>query len=283
MIQKGILSERIIPIIEPIAITSTFISTLNEFVENERKIGLIMNPKVGDLCSNNIITNESEKLKKLLPSKYILKSLLVGGDNISEQCEYDIAILKENDDLKKYVRLKEKNKFKYNLIPDNSSYRRKIKDYTVLHEDYFNKAEKNADYLMKEDEFYSDDCFFYKKENFEGFGDYSIVGDDFFTSGFAPRAIAIHIIYYVDEELRIHHFVSASNDDINNPAGKYGEAVEKLAKWVESNNDKIEMTSGLTFFINSYNRESYHGLGIIKKYSIMHHLELISKIFEKED
>jgi len=117
--------------------------------------------------------------------------------------------------------------------------------------------------------------------NYIGFGDYSVIGDDFLTSGFAPYAIAINIVYFRNKELRVHHFVSDSNDGIENPALKYYETVKKLVKWVELN--KIEQTSGLSFFIELCKNETYHGLGIIKKYSIMHHLEIISKFFESKN
>ena len=45
------------------------------------------------------------------------------------------------------------------------------------------------------------------------FQTYSIVGKEYSDSGFAPYAVAIHIVYPAsisDETLRIHHFVSDS-------------------------------------------------------------------------
>ncbi|MGD6730404.1 MAG: sce7725 family protein [Pleomorphochaeta sp.] len=280
MVNNDALSEMIIPIIEPVTLSSTFLSTIELFIEKQRKIGIIYNPSVGSLCSKNLLnTNESERLTKILNSPCILNSVLVDGKNIVAKCNYDIAILKNKDNLDKYLSLEEKNNIKYVLIPDESTFRRKIKYKAILHQDQFTKAGKNSDYSKNDDEFYSDDIFYYKWENYLGFGDYSIVGDDFSTSGFAPYAIAIHIVYFSNsnKELRVHHFVSDSNNGIENPAKKYYEAVKKVAQWVDDNN--IEKTSGLSFFINSYKKQTYHGLGIIKKYSIMHHLEIISNYF----
>ncbi len=282
MVNNNKLSERIIPIIEPVTISTTFFSTIETFINNRREIGIIFNPSVGSLCSKNLLKiDESERLTKILKSPYILKSVLVDGKNIVEKCNYDIAILKNKDNLNIYLSLEEKNDIKYVLIPDESAFRRKIKEKAILHQDHFNKAEKNSDYSKNDDEFFSDDIFYYREENYTGFGDYSIIGDDFLTAGFAPYAIAIHIIYFRNKELRVHHFVSDSNEGIENPALKYYEAVKKLAKWVES--EQIEQTLGLFFFIESYKKQTYHGLGIIKKYSIMHHLEIISKFFESNN
>lgn len=282
MVNNNKLSERIIPIIEPVTISTTFFSTIETFINNQREIGIIFNPSVGSLCSKNLLKiDESERLTKILKSPYILKSVLVDGKNIVEKCNYDIAILKNKDNLNIYLSLEEKNDIKYVLIPDESAFRRKIKEKAILHQDHFNKAEKNSDYSKNDDEFFSDDIFYYREENYTGFGDYSIIGDDFLTAGFAPYAIAIHIVYFRNKELRVHHFVSDSNEGIENPALKYYEAVNKLAKWVES--EQIEQTLGLSFFIESFKKQTYHGLGIIKKYSIMHHLEIISKFFESNN
>ena len=74
--------------------------------------------------------------------------------------------------------------------------------------------------------------------------------------------------------MRIHHFVSDSNDGIEDPGGKFGEALEKLVYWCEENN--VKNTLGLQGFYDCYNSGKYPGLGTVKKYSIMHHLELVS-------
>ena len=79
-------------------------------------------------------------------------------------------------------------------------------------------------------------------------------------------------------ELRIHHFVSDSNEGTENPAGKFGEALEKLVYWCEENN--VTNTLGLQEFYKSYNSGKYPGLGTVKKYSIMHHIELMNDFLE---
>jgi hypothetical protein len=101
-----------------------------------------------------------------------------------------------------------------------------------MFEDKFKKQDRNADYLKQEDEFYSDDHLYFNKEGFIGFGDYSVIGNDYNESGFAPFAVAIHIIYFAnDNTLRIRHFVSNSNADISDVASKFHEAIMKLMRW----------------------------------------------------
>ena len=75
---------------------------------------------------------------------------------------------------------------------------------------------------------------YYSDDNYCGFGDYSIVGCDYNETGFAPYAVAIHIVYFdKDKILRIKHFISDSNEDISDVAGKFYEAVTKLNTWYE--------------------------------------------------
>ena len=164
---------------------------------------------------------------------------------------------------------------RYTLIPDDRAFRRVISESKVLFEDNFNKRSRNIDYIEHEDEFFSDSHLYFQNENYVGFADYSVVGEEFNESGFAPVAVAIHIVYFNEKkELRIHHFVSDSNDGIEDPGGKFGEALEKLVYWCEENN--VQNTLGLQGFYDCYNSGKYPGLGTVKKYSIMHHLELVS-------
>ena len=117
-------------------------------------------------------------------------------------------------------------------------------------EDHFAKQTRNIDYSNKEDEFFSADHLYYWDDGYKGFSDYSVVGEEYSETGFAPYAVAIHIVYFDDKNiLNIAHFVSDSNDDISDPARKFEAA---------------------------FSKGTYPGLGVVKKYSIMHHLELMS-------
>ena len=102
--------------------------------------------------------------------------------------------------------------------------------------------------------------------------------EEYSETGFAPYAVAIHIVYFDERNiLRIAHFVSDSNDDISDPARKFAEAVEKLVKWNKTM--KLD-TIGIREFEAAYKNKTYPGLGVVKKYSIMHHLELMSKYLD---
>ena len=169
------------------------------------------------------------------------------------------------------------NDFLYNIIPDKTEFRRRIRENRVMIEDHFIKSERNVDYLDKDD-FFSRDHLYYKEDGYLGFSDYSIIGNEYSETGFAPYAVAIHIIYFDEEKsLRVRHFVSDSNDDISDIAGKFKEAMYKLVKWNKT--AKLD-TYGIRKLEEFYSLESYPGLGTVKKLSIMHHLELMNSFLD---
>ena len=123
---------------------------------------------------------------------------------------------------------------------------------------------------------------FAAEEGYVGTGDFSIIGDEYSDSGFAPYAVAIHIVYEDVKKpgtLRVAHFVSDSNDGHDDPAGKFFEAAGKLVKWAKSSS--VCRSVGLRSIIDAYESEQYPGLGSLKKFSIMHHLELMSSILSR--
>lgn len=288
---KKLLSSRVIPVVEPVKLSSTLLKTMEVFVENKKELGIIWNPAVGtfegDMKSEENDSNR-EKFLNLLNEPYIIKSHIMANDSKKqiEECkinedihENDLLIICNNRDLiELYLDIFKKTPPRYVLLSDE--FRRKIREKKVLFEDKFEKCERNSDYAKNCDEFFSEDHLFYKAEGFEGFADYSVIGKDYLEAGFAPYAVAIHIVYFADDEsLRIHHFISDSNEDYQNPAKKFYEAVEKLSNWVGKND--VQMTAGLTELLQHYEKQTYPGLGSVKKLSLMHHLELVGRYLDE--
>lgn len=284
LLENNLISESIIPVIEPVKLSSTLIKTLHTYIRSERPIGIIHNPKVGNFI--NDLKEESQNKDKyldLLKSSYVLKFHIV-NDKSEEEIEIlnelgiphnEIGVvLNDRDNYESYKVIFSDEEPKYSFIIDDRKIRRSISAPKVLFEDKFSKLERNVDYIGV-DEFFSEDHKFYEEEGYVGFSDYSIVGDLYSESGFAPFAVALHIAYFDDElELRIIHFVSDSNDDIKDPAGKFYQALTKLILWLENNPSD---TLGIREFRKHYKEGTYPGLGTVKKLSIMHHIELINQ------
>ena len=72
LLERGKLSEKIVPVIEPVRFNATFFSTLSKFIELQREIVLLHNPKVGSFFKEytdrkkKIDAEEDEKKKSKL-------------------------------------------------------------------------------------------------------------------------------------------------------------------------------------------------------------------------
>lgn len=291
-ISNEVLSDQIIPIVEPVKVSSTYAKTIDAFITAKHPIAIIRNPQVGswtkDLrkeSNSSIRTRATEQLKednvisslyvtprlegqmaRITANGYLLEQMLLVCNN-PEYVDYYEKVIGDQEPL-------------YNVIPDKGDFRRRIRPNRVMCEDHFPKQNRNIDYCDIDTELFSKDHLYYAEDGFKGFSDYSIVGADYSETGFAPYAVAIHIVYFDEKKaLRIAHFVSDSNDDISDPARKFAEAVEKLVKW----NQTMKLnTIGIRAFEAAYKNQTYPGLGVVKKYSIMHHLELMSRYLDEE-
>jgi hypothetical protein len=285
LVSKNLLDYHIIPIVEPIKLTATFDSTLKAFKDAGLPIAIIFNPAVGDLASMPDVT--TQLLPYLENNTCIIPSVLMNRNAENALTEMEdrsditndkiLAILNDHDSLDIYKKLFANVVPQFTLFRDERQIRRTVNKNKVLFEDRFNKQKRNEDYSNYEDEFFSEDHLFYNEEGYIGFGDYSIIGDEFTEGGFAPKAVAIHIVYFADNNsLRIRHLVSDTNIDISDTAGKCHEAITKLVHWYQDELQTQE-TSALTIFLDYYQKGGFPGLPILKKLSIMHHLELMGK------
>jgi hypothetical protein len=285
--QGGLLGSHVIPVVEPVKINSTYNAAVKLFVDMKQPLAIILNPAVGDLSGGSASSAILPSIiGSVIPSVIMNKNapdavkVLALNDVLVDNM---LAIMTNRDFLDTYRDLFEVLSPQFTLFPDERQIKRAVVKNKVMFADNFKKQEKNADYLKQEDEFYSEDHLFYKDEGFVGFGDYSIIGDEYVENGFAPYAVAIHIIYFAeDDTLRIRHFVSDSNTDIKDVAGKFYEAVTKLRRWYEAGQSR-QLTTALSILLDHADKGYYPGLPTIKKLSIMHHLELVSKYLDSCD
>lgn len=280
LVQKSLLNDKIIPIVEPIKISSTLKSTLELYNKENKPLALVLNTDA--VVMEDI---EREQLYGFLKGK-IIPAVLV-----NESFKTTIAKIEEVGFAKNQIIVvftSEENAALFNdcfkdvdplfcLGPDKR-YFRKLETYNkVLFDDHFIKQAKNSDYLKKDDEFFSEDHLNYAEDGYSGFGDYSIIGKEYDDSGFAPRAVAIHIVYFDSSNiLRIHHFVSDSNYGIEDVAGKFYEAIQKFEGFGPLK-EIINSTSAFGTLVNYAKDGYYPGLPTLKKLSIMHHIELLRK------
>ncbi len=297
LVKGGTLSKSIIPVIEPVKLVRkdeklvnpykmipTFNIMAQAFIEEKHQIAFIYNPSVGDLVT---IPEAISSLYPYLSANEIIPAIIINNNTSNCLAKLEaksvskteiLAVLNNRDFLEVYSNEFGSVSQKYTLFPDERQIKRAVKQNKVMFEDKFNKQQKNADYSG--DEFFSDDHLFFADEGYVGFGDYSIIGDEYIEGGWAPRAVVIHIAYFADDNtLRVYHFISDSNEDTSDVAGKFNEAVTKLADWYNAGQQR-QLTSALSTLIEYSATGYYPGLPTIKKLSIMHHLELMGKYLD---
>lgn len=285
--QSKLITQLVVPIVEPLKIPPLK-STVSVYIEKHLPISIIINPDKYKF--NNFLEELSDIFKHndLVYPVIIVNSsshaILTKMKNLGIDSSKIIAILNDVDYLDSYRKVISPNKPLYTIIPDDRSYKRTVDNNNrIVFDDKFHKLPRNADYLNNDDEFFSDMHEWFEGEGYKGFGDYSIIGKPVAeTSSFAPRAVAIHIVYkdLIKKHFRIHHFVSDSNSGIENIAGKYFEAVSKLKNWYNAYNYNCK-THGLSELLSHAETGYYPGLPTLKKLSIMHHLELVNTVLQE--
>lgn len=286
LLEKELISTKIIPVVEPVKLSRSLLKTISFFCDKEVELLVVNNPEVGSFLndiSDEVNRELIEQFNEFISCKCITLGLIVNKsskkfiEQLNVEDEKFATISYSRDNLNDYTDIFADTDCKYNLIPDDRRFSRSVKKNKVLFENRFKKRKRNVDYANI-NEFYSDDHLYYNEEGYVGFSDYSIVGDEYSEAGFAPYSVTIHLVYFnQDNELNVIHFVSDSNDDIRDPAKKFYEAVTKLYEWGK---DKNINTYGYQELINHYHNQTYPGLGVVKKLSIMHHIELINGFLE---
>ncbi|GEK07237.1 sce7725 family protein [Schleiferilactobacillus harbinensis] len=284
LLELGLLDSHVIPVIEPVKASSTLQSTLIQFQRKNHFIAVIQNPRVAPyLPFNNEVVTELKQDATFIPATFI--------DQIN-----DLEALQQYVNPEKMVVIPKEARFELPeddaawdqalklITVDNTRMIRRAKGHVIELDDSFTKEDRNSDYAGKDDQFFSDNHLYFHEDGFSGFSDYSVIGSEYTDKGFAPMAVAIHIVYFdPNDNLRIKHFVSDTNFDNTDPAGKFSEALEKLVSWhrgVDFDHQKND-SHALSVFDEMHDQKQYSGLGVVKKLSIQHHLEIMGRYLDQ--
>ncbi|ALZ34350.1 TPA: sce7725 family protein [Pseudomonas aeruginosa] len=144
----------------------------------------------------------------------------------------------------------------------------------VLFGDFFDKKIRNADYQDKS--FYSSLHTEWRSyANAIGFGDYTILSEEYSEAGGPAYVVTIHLSYIDTDEfdaMYVRHFSSFNDDSPTNPGGKFKSALDKVSKYFDENPGVFTVTQGLVDLL-SLRESPFPGLGQVKKYSMKHHIE----------
>lgn len=287
----AMLSENnMTPIVEPVRENLAGLKkALDAVVERKGKSIVVINPKVGDF------QHDSSPIVDFLQKEYS------GADGINVGIVLDNE-MSAKDALKylnEYQNLKPiliHNGFMYpkevaeslgsnlertvNIFIDNNEgmlYRRHFKDSVrVLIKDGF-ESMRNADYGLIDR--FSELHLTYNDINVDGFGDFLTVGDSYNETGGPAYAVAIHLTFINSEQddvMFVYHFVSDDKNSPTDPAGKFAQALNKLIDLLDSGSSMLYETKAISEFRELYNKRHFPGLGVVKKLSMMHHIETLA-------
>lgn len=255
-------------------------------------VQLVVNPEHGELKKSNelifdfIEQMEAEGCDNILPTYLIANErdftfLKVNGQTRNHfDTGYSLVHLNQISSSHELKTIVNNTNISFNIIHVNHliALRRGFNNGSLgFLSDPFIKQKRNVDYEDMEDEIFSSDYFYYRTEGFQAFSDYLSIGAEYIEGGMLPYAVVIHLTYKDrhSENIRIRHFLSDSNTDASDTAGKFGEALSKLVAFIDAENIH---TIASEHFRDYHNRGAFPGLGMLKKLSIMHHIELIQSL-----
>lgn len=292
-----IATSKFSPIIEPVRESMEGLERCLKTLEEKKvQCQLITNPQNGDFSKSNELVKKlhawlDENLvnfPKLIPTLYVDTETRL--QQVQEfltkyqELKRDVAII--HFDFKDGKSLGELlNKFtcvKKNIFFEGTTsriYQRHFnndKISKVIINDGFQKRVRNKDH--PEDEHFSDLHSSYPALGFNGFGDFLVVGDSYSEGGGPAYTVAIHVTYLdTDSDMRIKHFKSNDSDTFTNPAGKFSEAVNLFNACYTAADSPLSKTKACEDLVALYNDKHFPGLGVLKKISMNHHIELMAQ------
>lgn len=280
--------KHIIPIIEPVKVSSTLFSTIMQLEEANNPAIIVLNSDIGSFEYE--LTQSEEVLDDFYETIYSADNLSIvfrNGRGLFEPADFPgkkIGYFLSTGNTRLYRDLCDAHMPAITLI-SNPRLRRIAKGRKISLTTEFDPLSPNAKYRHHPKDFLTEEHLFFRDEGFDGFSDYSIIGEDYSEGGFMPRVVALHLTYFnsEDDALFIRHFTSGDGFGEHDVAGKFSDALSKMMKWVFDNKAQVRYTHtrGLDIYRNTWESGHYPGLGVAKKLSLMHHIETMNYYLEE--
>ncbi|WP_125770250.1 sce7725 family protein [Companilactobacillus furfuricola] len=276
------LGENIVPIIEPVRDSKELLDTVQTLVDHEQPFSIIANPQVSVYGLNDTKLHPLPDLSKLVffhPAAILAPDF--SSDFIQSDNNNSLLVARNYQLLKAYQDTDLLKKVSGVLIPEEARLHQLVKNKAITLTDPLTFVPHVEDYAIIDDEFFQSANWYQQIDNYHGFGDFSMVGSHYFDKGMPSRAIALHVIYVTEDgTLRIHQFVSDSNESMRGQKEKFFEAIKKLSNWALENIHGLNRTTALEQLIEYADQTKFPGLGIVKKLSLRHHFQLMSRLLE---
>lgn len=287
------VDSKISPIIEPVRQnTNVLVKATQSLNEKNIAYSVILNPEYGDFENQIIRVRDIEgfPLTSNFHPAFILGSLQPRAiKDIIEGEEYNNVVLilprtatveeKELTDLFNSEKV-------FALVTDVSRRSaihgaRTYNKSVIRLDDKFEKRSSGREYLSIDEELFTEEFAYYEEDRYQGFGDYTVLPNEFNEGGTLPVVLVIHLTYKKDaHSVYVKHFCSnGENRGKANIQGKFAEAAQKALAFFES----IHYSTNALDVLRSYIEQGkFPGLGMIKKISILHHIELMQDILNHQ-
>ncbi|AYW45060.1 sce7725 family protein [Tetragenococcus koreensis] len=269
LIDNHLLSEKICPIVEPVKNTTALQKLCLSAQDHQHPVYLIQNPQIGEFNTEN-----GNQLIQSFPAR---KALAV--DQPLETMDQTAELFIGNQPSATLASDWTNNQKKV-LVPPEFRLLNKVEGPKILTLDHFTRLPKLSFYQELPDELFSTDHLTYKKRGFSGFSDFSIDSRIYYEKGYPSPFLSLHLVYFMDDTLRIHHFISP--EELPSQKEKFLVLMEEVFVW-QRRLCKEENTLGLAMLIDYANKEKFPGLGVMRKAAVMHHMELIGRYLEQSN
>lgn len=268
------------PIIEPVRrATNPLLRTISVLNENNIQPIIIVNPFVGDFSADNsqLLTFLAEQDIEYTPCVNLSKE--DHSDHLlstyrAEGIDYAVNLVGGIDQpLINHVAGATCTIIDSNTSPLAMSQLGNV----VLVGDFFDKKTRNADY-PRESVFSHLHVTALQASNVIGFGDYTLLPQEFIEGGGPAYVVTIHASYIDPErfnEMYVRHYSSYDDKTPTDPARKFSSALNELISDVEIIPNIFTMTAGIDEFVELHESGHFPGLGSVKRISIKHHIETI--------
>ncbi|WP_125570710.1 sce7725 family protein [Lacticaseibacillus songhuajiangensis] len=256
-VQAG-LSERIIPIVEPVKDIAALPRLVKAFAKAQHPLYILQNPQVGQY---GLLAQPRFPIPYPLPTPVQAARYFDGTDAPAP------LLLTQT-----YAQAQLLAPTQLALVIDEARVRALPHDRRILLADHTPSRRYTADYYTVQDELYQ---YPLKFQQGVGLADYPLASVNYDEHGYPQRAIALHLLYEREGALWVHHFVSVNNADFSKPGAKFLEALATLTPWLAVHPDAATQATMQLERLST--DQHFPGLGTVRKLELAHWLAIYGR------
>lgn len=279
--EQQILPANIIPIIEPVRDIRGLPQTIGAFINHDHPVVVIANPTVSDyaLTQQKLYDWQAYRDSPQLIVGHILTPTLIPTELTAIPHRATLLVARQYDELKVAQAAGWLTHPDYVLVPPEARIRQLLTRPTISLFDHAWVPEHDRSYADITDGFFSNDWQLAELNGYAGFSDYTIGGSHYSERGYPAKAVTLHLTYFRGDHLRIHRFVSTDRTDFRHPKEKFFQAVAQLAEWLPQQ-PATTRTPAAEQLAAYHDQHHFPGLGVVKRLSLEHHLQLMAAYFK---